>query len=70
MVSLLSFNTKKHRPAKNWAVAGGGDERVSCTGKNQEARGNRNARVPSLRLEEDATYHSAGRQAIEPKPEK
>jgi methylthioribose-1-phosphate isomerase len=50
MVSLLSFNTKKHRPSKNRAVAGGGDERVSRTGKNQEARGNRNARVPSLHL--------------------
>jgi hypothetical protein len=47
MVSLLSFNTKKRRPSKNRAVAGGGDEGVSRTGKNQEARGNRNARVSS-----------------------
>lgn len=38
---------KETSSVKNRAVAGGGDEGVSRTGKNQEARGNRTACVPS-----------------------
>jgi hypothetical protein len=69
MVSLLSFNTKKRRTSKSRAVEGSGDKGVSRAGRKQEGEAQECPHA-FARLEEDATYHCAGRQAIEPKPEK
>jgi len=68
MVSLLSFNTKKRRTSKTRAGAGSGDKGVSRAGRKRKARAQERPHAFAC-LEENATYHCAGRQAIEPKPE-
>lgn len=69
MVLLLSFNTKKRRNSTT------GPSQAAETRESAAQEGNRKARAQErthafARLEEDATYHYAGRQAIGPKPEK
>ena len=68
MVSLRSFNTKKRRTSTT------GPPQAAETRESAAQEGNGKARAQERphvfpRLEEDATYHYAGRQAIGPKPE-